>query len=136
MELTTNTKGQLAVSKAEIRAFELGFLPSRPLYDARYDLIIDNGQKLLRAQVKYADGKPTNSDGSIIVKLEYEDRKKKVYTYNNSEVDVLIVYLPSIDKLCLFPKKVFTGKRKMSIRINKAKNNQKQRVIAANAYYW
>jgi len=136
MKITTNTKGQLAVSKAELRAFELGFLPSRPLYDARYDLIIDNGKRLLRVQVKYADGRSTNSGGSVIVKLEYEDRQKNVYTHNNSEVDVLVVYIPCINKLCYFPKEVFIGKRKISIRINNAKNNQKRRVITAEDYYW
>ncbi len=126
----------MAVSKAEIRAFELGFVPSRPLYDARYDLVIDNGKKLIRAQVKYANSKPTNAEGAVVVKLEYQNRKKKTYTYQNSEVDVLIVYIPEIDKLCLFPSRVFVGKRKLSIRISKAKNNQKQRVIAAEDYYW
>lgn len=136
MKLTTNTKGQLAVSKAEIRAFELGYLPSRPLYDARYDLIIDNGKKLIRVQVKYANGKSKNSSGSVIVKLEYEDRKKRLYTYKETEVDVLVVYIPGIDKLCLFPREIFTSKRKLSIRLEKSKNNQKKGVIAAEDYYW
>ena len=136
MKITTNTKGQLAVSKAELRAFELGFLPSRPLFDARYDLIIDNGSQLSRIQVKYADGKPSNTHGSVVVKLEYTDRKKNNYTYQESEVDALIVYIPKIDKLCFFPKRVFVGKRKLSIRIEKSKNNQIKGVIAAEAYYW
>ncbi len=136
MKITTNTKGQLAVSKAELRAFELGYLPSRPLYDARYDLIVDDGKNLIRAQVKYANGKSTNSGGAVVVKLEYEDRQKNVYTYNDSEVDVLIVYIPGVDKLCYFPKEIFIGKRKMSIRTDKAKNNQKHRGIAAEDYYW
>lgn len=136
MIITTNTKGQLAISMAELRAFELGYLPSRPLYDARYDLIIDKQGKLLRAQVKYADGKPTNTAGAVVVKLEYENRKKKFYTYQNREVDVLIVYIPKLNKLCYLPKKVFINKRKLSIRISKSKNNQKKGIIAAENYYW
>lgn len=136
MKLTTNTKGQLAVSKAELRAFELGYLPSRPLYDARYDLIVDVESKLLRLQVKYADGKSSNSSGSVVVKLEYTDRRKNTYTYQKNEVDGLIVYIPRIDKLCFFPKNVFVGKRKLNIRLDKSKNNQKKGVIAAEDYYW
>jgi len=136
MIITTNNKGQLAVSKAEMRAFELGFLPSRPLYDARYDLIIDNNNKLIRAQIKYADGKSSNSTGSVVAKLEYEDRTKKLYTYQNSEVDALIVYLPKLDKLCYFPLEVFVNKRKLNIRITKSKNSQKRGIIAAKDYYW
>jgi hypothetical protein len=136
MKITTNTKGQLAVSKTELRAFELGYLPSRPLFDARYDLIIDDGKQLFRLQVKYADGRPTNTDGAVVVKLEYTDRKRNIYTYQNNEVDALVVYIPKIDKLCFFPKAIFVGKKKLSIRVARSKNNQKKRIIAAKDYYW
>lgn len=136
MVLTTNVKGQLAVSKAEMRAFELGFIPSRPLYDSRYDLIIDNFDKLVRAQVKYGDGKSSNSQGAIVVKLDYENRQKEVKTYNKNEVDSLIVYIPKIDKLCYFPLNIFEGKRKLTIRIEKPKINQIKGIILANDYIW
>lgn len=136
MKITTNAKGQLAVSKAEIRAFEKGFLPSRPLYDARYDLIIDKEGKLERIQVKYANGKPTNTDGAVVVKLEYVDRIRNSYTYRNEEVDALIVYIPRLDRLCYLPKKVFLGKKKISLRVSPPKNRQKVGIIAAADYYW
>ncbi len=136
MVKTSNVKGQLAVSKAELRAFELGFIPSRPLYDTKYDLIIDKNDKLQRIQVKYADGKSTNTDGSIVVKLEYIGRQNDLHTYKNEEVDALVVYIPKLGKLCFLPKNVFIGKRKLSIRIKEAKNNQKKGIIAAEDYYW
>jgi hypothetical protein len=126
----------LAVSKTELRALELGFLPSRPLFDTRYDLIIDDLKSLIRVQIKYADGKSTNSEGVVVVKLEYIDRQKKAFTYQNNDLDALIVYIPKIDKLCYLPKKLFVGKRKLNIRIAKSKNNQKKGVIAAKDYYW
>jgi len=133
---TTNIKGQLAVSKAEMRAFELGYIPSRPLYDSRYDLIIDKNQKLFRVQVKYGDGKSSNSQGAIVVKLDYENRKKNNFTYKSSEVDALVVYIPRIDKLCYFPLNIFEAKRKLTIRIEKPKINQVKRIIFAKDYYW
>lgn len=136
MKITSNTKGQLAVSKAELRAVELGFLPSRPLYDTKYDLVVDKNNQLFRIQVKYAAGNPSNSTGAVVVKLEYEDRQKNVYTYNINEVDALVVYIPTIDKLCYFPKNIFLGKRKLTIRISKSKNNQKIGIVAAEDYYW
>lgn len=136
MNVTTNVKGQLAVSKTELRALELGYLPSRPMFDGRYDLIIDNQKELLRIQIKYANGKSSNSSGSVVVKLEYENRNKKFYTYQENEVDALVVYIPEIDKLCYFPKKIFIGKRKLSIRLVPSKNNQKTGIIAAEDYYW
>jgi len=136
VNITSNVKGQLAVSKAEIRAFELGYIPSRPLYDARYDLIIDDSKSLQRVQVKYANGSPKNTSGVVIVKLEYEDRQKMAHTYRKEEVDALVVYIPKIDKLCYFPPKMFLGKRKLSVRIEKAKTNHKKRIIYANDYIW
>ncbi len=136
MNITSNVKGQLAVSKAEIRAFELGYIPSRPLYDARYDLIIDNFKTLQRIQVKYANGAPKNSAGVVVVKLEYEDRQKKAHTYQKDEVDALVVYIPRIEKLCYFPPEVFLGKRKLSIRFQKAKTNHVKRIIHAKDYFW
>lgn len=43
--ITTNAKGQLALTKAELRALELGMIPSRPIFDTRYDLILDDHKK-------------------------------------------------------------------------------------------
>jgi len=136
MELTTNIKGQLAVSKTEIRAFELGYIPSRPLYDSRYDLIIDNKLKLLRIQVKYGNGKSSNSQGAIVVKLDYENRAKNHFEYKSNEVDALVVYIPKIDKLCYFPLEIFEGKRKLTIRIEKPKINQIKAIVFAKDYIW
>ena len=136
MILTTNTKGQIAASKAELRALELGYIPSKPIFDTRYDLILDNHEHLLRVQIKYADGKLTNSEGSVAVKLAYENRTKQIYTYQENEVDGLIVYIPKIDKLCFFPPKVFLGKYRIHIRYAKSKNNQKKGIINAEDYLW
>lgn len=136
MKKTTNVKGQIAAAKAELRALELGYMPSKPIFDARYDLILDDGKQLKRIQIKYADGKTSNSQGSVAVKLAYQSRKHKVYTYKNSEVDGLIVYLPKIDKLCYFKPKMFVGKTRIHIRYLKSKNNQKKGIIAAEDYFW
>ena len=136
MSITSNTKGQLAITKTELRSLELGYIPSRPVFDTRYDLIIDDLVSLKKIQVKYADGKPSKSVGAVIVKLAYENRKKRVYTYQNQEVDGLIVYIPKIDKLCFLPPKVFVGKRNLCIRLKRPMNNQLKGVIFARDYYW
>jgi hypothetical protein len=136
MKQTTNVKGQLAVSKAELRAFELGYIPSRPLFDSRYDLIIDDSKKLKRIQIKYADGKLSNTDGSVRVKLEYNDRTKHRYTYQEGETDGLIVYIPKIDKLCFFPPEIYIGKRDLCVRITPTKNRQSKKILLAEKYFW
>lgn len=136
MKITTNVKGQLAAYKTEIRALELGYVPSKPSFDTRYDLILDDHKKLIRVQIKYADGKMTSSTGAVMVKLGYQDRKKNLYTYQENEVDALIVYIPKIDKLCLFPCSVFVGKEKIHVRYEKSKNNQKKGILFAEDFYW
>ncbi len=91
---------------------------------------------LKRVQVKYGDGKSSNSQGAIVVKLDYENRRKDNFTYKSSEVDLLVVYIPKIDKLCSFPLEIFEGKRKLTIRIEKPKINLVKGIIFAKDYYW
>lgn len=136
MRVTSNVKGQLAISKAELRALELGYITSKPAFDTRYDLVLDDFRSLKRIQVKYADGKPSQSNGSVVVKLSYEDRSKRVSTYKKDEVDGLIVYIPKIDKLCYLPLEIFVNKRNLCIRLEKPRNNQRKGVIFAEDYYW
>lgn len=124
------------MSKTELRALELGFIPSKPIFDTRYDMILDNGIHLLRIQIKYADGKMSNSSGSIRVKLEYKDRKQNIYTYKQEEVDGLVVYLPRVDRLCFFPLEIFIGKKYLCVRVEPAKNNQNKKILLAEKYYW
>lgn len=134
---TSNWKGQLAVSKAETHAMELGLVPNRPLMDCRYDMIVDDGTRLWRVQVKYANGTSSHSSGSVVAKLAYETRqRKRTYTYNESEVDALVVYIPKIDKLCWFPCNVFVGKQLLSIRIDPPLNGQKTKIYYAHDYFW
>ncbi len=135
--MTSNWKGQLAVSKAQVRAIELGYFPSVPVMDCRYDLVLDDGKKLWRVQVKYANRKPHHSTGAITAQLTYETRnRRKIVTYNSSEVDALVVYLPKIDKLCWFPTDVFVGKRGLNVRIEPPKNSQTKKIILASSYFW
>lgn len=136
--ITSNRKGQLAVSKAQARAIELGYFPSIPVMDCRYDLVLeDTHQKLWRVQVKYANGKPTHSVGSVTVNLAYETRQRKqVFTYSESEVDALVVYIPALDRFCWFPSAIFVGKKELSIRLKPPLNGQKTRIFYANEYFW
>lgn len=134
MKITSNLKGQIAMCKCEIRALELGYIISKPTFNARYDLILDDNKSLRRIQVKYADGKMSHSNGSVRVKLEYKDRRNNSFTYKNNEVDGLIVYIPKIDGLCYFSNNIFVGKKYLCIRINSPKNGQLKGILNAKDY--
>lgn len=122
--------------KAQIRAVELGYLVSIPTHHCRYDLVLDDGSKLWRVQVKYADGKPSNSDGAVVVKLEYNDRTSHSYTYSFDEIDALVVYIPRADKLCWLPPITYVGKKRLNIRLEPPKNGQKHKMVLAGEYFW
>src|SRR5438132_1694866 len=69
--LATNFLGEIAVAKVVLRAMEKGWTPCKPLVECRYDLILDDGLKPYRVQVKYAGGNsPKQASGAIPVGLK------------------------------------------------------------------
>lgn len=133
---TTNSKGDLAVAKVHLLAIEKGFIVSRPLSDsARYDLIVDDGV-LKRTQIKYADGKGSNgSQGVVRVGLE-KKYKDKVLLYSEKDIDLLLVYIPKIDRICAFKSDIFAERKNLYIRYQPAKNGQKNGCLSASDYFW
>jgi hypothetical protein len=130
-------KAEIAMVKVGMRALQLGAFVSKPIFEgARYDYIIERDGKLYRAQVKYADGKLGYTTGAVYLNLRKQIKKNKNCPYNESEVDVLVVYVPKIDKICWFGPEVFCGKQSLSIRISPAKNGQIKGCLAADDYLW
>src|SRR5215813_6838690 len=129
-------KAEIAMMKVGMRALQLGAAVSKPIFEgSRYDYIIERHGKLYRAQVKYADGK-LGSTGAVYVNLRKQIKKNKNCPYNGSEDDVLVVYVPKIDKVCWFGPEVFCGKQGLAIRISPAKNGQIKGCLAADDYLW
>ena len=130
-------KAEIAMMKVGIRALQLGAAVSKPIFEgARYDYIIERNGKLYRAQVKYMDGKLGYTSGAVYLNLRKQIKKNKNCPYNDSEIDVLVGYVPRIDKLCWFGPEVFCGRKSLSIRIAPAKNGQIKGCLAANDYLW
>src|SRR5215813_12684702 len=130
-------KAEIAMMKVGIRALQVGAFVSKPIFEgARYDYIIERDGKLYRAQVKYADGKHKRTVGAVQVNLRKQIKKDKNYPYNESEIDVLLIYVPKIDKICWFGPEIFSGKQNLSIRIAPSKNGQIKGCLAAEDYLW
>lgn len=134
--MTSNQKGQLAQSKTELRAIELGIIPSKPIFDARYDLILDISGRLYKIQIKYAEAGDVKSVGAVNVTLAYVNRKKEIKTYSKNEIDVIIVYIPQIDKLCWIGPEIFEDRKILRIRYAPAKNNQVDGCLFAKDLIW
>jgi len=130
-------KAEIAMIKVGMRALQVGAFVSKPIFEgARYDYIIERDGKLYRAQVKYADGKHKKTVGAVQVNLRKQIKKDKNYPYNESEIDVLLIYVPKIDKICWFGPEIFSGKQNLSIRIAPSKNGQTKGCLAAEEYLW
>lgn len=142
MELTSNQKGQIAELKAQMRSAEKGWICSRTSEGARYDLVLDDGKKLHRVQVKWAESELSNADGSVQVNLRRyigNDRdvtRTKTRTYGAEEIDAVLVYVPQVDKLCWFSPKDFGDKATITIRYTPTKNGQKYKTKMVEDYVW
>lgn len=99
--LTRKQRGELAEAAFMARATALGLRVAKPWGEMRYDLIVDNGRKLLRVQVKSAHhagrygGYPIQAHGC------------STRAYNAREIDLLAAYLVPIDTWYLFPVEEF-----------------------------
>lgn len=133
MELTSSQKGEIAKLKTEIRAMEKGWISSRTVESARYDLVLDDGKKLHRVQVKYASTPFGHCEGAVTANLRRHKgddrnlkyRRQSMRTYNTDEIDAIIVYIPQVDKLCWFGSEHFVNKSSIHIRYKPSGNNQK-----------
>ena len=130
-------KAELARLKVEARALELGAVCSRPSVEGtRYDCILDIKGKLYRAQIKYCDCRSSHASGAVTVRLKSGIGYGAARCYTEEEVDALLVYIPSIDKICFFPPEVFCGKSALSIRLKPSLNGQIKGCVRAQDYIW
>ncbi len=137
--MDTNDKGEYALLKVKQLALERNICLSAPtMPNCRYDLIVDCGERLVRAQVKYADGKCSQTTGAVYLNLRKITRGNKPgkQFYTPKEVDVLIVYLPKIDKLLWFESPYFHNKQTIVIRFEPSKNNQAKGCLMAEDHFW
>lgn len=136
--MNTQQKGHIAQLKVELRALEKGFAVSRPSVDARYDLVVDNGESLLRVQVKYCDANTTHSVGSFFVGLRRwaGDRRDVSRNYRADEIDALAVYLPSTEKVYWIPVQVIDDKSSLTLRTEAPRNGQTKGIRMASDFEW
>jgi hypothetical protein len=137
--LATNFLGELAVAKVVIRAIEKGITPLRPLVECRYDLVLDDGFKLDRVQVKYAGARAcSHASGVVPVSLAKwrTGGRRSIPYYRPEEVDAVLVYVRAIEKILWFGPEVFEGRMSLSIRIEPARNGQQKGCLMAADYVW
>jgi hypothetical protein len=121
--LATNRLGEIAIAKVLLRALEKGVAVLRPVIECRYDLVLDDGLKLYRTQVKYAGGSsPKQCRGVVQVGLR--------------KWDLLLVYVRRIDRILWFGPEVFDGRAQLFIRVEPTRNHQVKGCLMAADYIW
>jgi hypothetical protein len=135
--MDTRQKSEIACLKVQLRATELGAVVSKPTTEVRYDLIVDLGGKLDRVQVKYAGGRTPGASGSVSVALRtYTGNKNKFKTYQDGEVDYLLIYIPKVDRIVKLLPPLFVGKPSISIRLEPTRSGQRKGLTLAADHYW
>ncbi len=137
--LRTNFLGEIACAKVELRALEKGFTVFRSIVECRYDRIIDDGRKLWRTQIKYANQRcPSHVTGAFELGLRKwrGNGRKTLPSYTTDEIDLLLVFVPRIDQILWFGPEVFAGRSRLQIRFEPTKNNQKKGCLMALDYVW
>ena len=120
--------GQLGVIKTMEICSRRGWVCSLPTLNCRYDLLIDrNNGKIDRVQIKTTNSK--KSDGTFRVRLKKHNR-----TYNAKEIDILVIYIPSLEKLVgLYPKH-FNNKTDLILRFEKSDRYENTNALQINKH--
>lgn len=115
----------MAELKVEIRAYEKGYVVSKPSCESRYDLVIDIDNKLLRVQVKYLD--VISKDGCALeLDLRKETRNNGIKrAYSSDEIDIVAVYVPCKNIVMWLPPALFNNRQSICFRIKPLKRNVK-----------
>lgn len=102
--MDTKLVGDIAEVTAILQALKRNFIVSKPIGDrAKYDLIFDNGQKLLKIQVKKAYTQ-SKSSYKVLVKKSNTNRKEVKYTrYIETDFDFALLYLEDLDLFYVVP---------------------------------
>ena len=132
--MDTRQKGEVARLKVQLRAAELGAVVSIPTTEVRYDAVVDWAGRLYKAQIKYAGAIYPFCSGVIFLNLCKGDKIKKQYL--DTEVDVVLVYLPTSDSVYWFGPEVFHGKHNLSIRMEPTKSGQSKGCLMAANHIW
>ena len=127
-------KGAIAEAAISLAAIELGCVVLRPFPEVRrYDLVIDNGPRLLRVQCKWG-----RLRGSVIVVTLATCRHTPhgyVRTrYTPDDVDGVAVYCHDLKRCYYLPIEAVAARSGIHLRVGPAANNQEAAINFAADY--
>ena len=123
-EISTQYIGQLTEQKCFLKCLEAGYQVSKPLFDnARYDFILDTGERLLKIQIKTSAWNEDKTAFSFNGYSQHSTGKgNKRMKYTNKEIDFFMTEKDG--QFYLYPA-TETGFAEKCLRIS-ARQNQSQ----------
>lgn len=110
VKLTRKQRGEMAEAAFVAKAASYGWCVSKPWGESsRYDLIVDNGRRLLRVQVKSAHG--AGEYGGYT----FHAHGNTARAYEASEIDLLVAYIVPADAWYVFPVEEFRKYKSMKL---------------------
>lgn len=131
---STAQKGELALLRVLQRSLQKGWIASRPTRDCRYDLVLDDGQRLLRIQVKYAARRATHCQGAV--SLDFTKGGRRDRTYLDHEIDAVVVYVAPADAVVWLAREHFHGRRNIQLRYHPTRSGQRSGCFMVDELIW
>lgn len=115
--LNSRTKGEIGQLKIQIRAAELNLIASVPTTEVYYDLILDDykTKEIYRAQIKYCHRKSSSNKNNLELGLG-SSRSKRIF-YKRTDINWILVYLPSKDLILKYEQQHFHRKKFLTINL-------------------
>ena len=112
--MTPKIKDNIALGQAIKYFTSLGYIVNLPLNDSQnYDLVIDDGNSLLKVQVKYTS--QTNNKGEYICGLRTLSGSKVYYVLTQTDCDLLFCYCENTNAY-LIPTSEITTKSQLLLQ--------------------
>lgn len=123
--INSKLKGSIGEYAVTMEFLKMGFTVSHPYGDnARYDLIVDDGKKLYKVQIKYTSVK-TESDSWLCrcISSKNHTTNKRLDSYEN-DIDIIAFYISELNQCIMFTVDEIKGKNTICVREQLPKNNQ------------
>ncbi len=129
----TKDKGDLGVLAAQLDLAEKGYTVLIPLTEhAPYDLVVTDGQRFIRVQVKYRAA----VEGTLRLNLStsWADRHgTHTLQMNKDEIDVICIYCPDSRRCYYLDPKRF--RQTVRLRITPTRNNMSKGINRADDFH-
>lgn len=133
-ELNTQILGAITEQKCFLKCLEMGFQVSKPIFDnARYDFILDTGNKIFKIQIKTSRWKDEEHSGFIFncYSQHSTGNGNKRMKYTNKEIDFFMT--EKDNKFYLYPAPE-EGILEKTLRILPTKSGQTSNISWAKDY--